>query len=100
VLQEKPDLILLDIFFPPDAARAWQHLGCVSDYALAPTHGRTPMPETSPYSSFPGLNRRNSGIVVWPPAQADYFQKPIKIPELLNAIQQVSLGPMRERCAA
>jgi CheY-like chemotaxis protein len=88
VRREKPDLILLDIFFPPDifqSGNTWdafqimhwlQHMG--------------------------GSNAHNIPVIVMSgadPAEyrdrylaagaANYFQKPVKIPELLDAIQQI-----------
>ena len=88
VLQEQPDLILLDIFFPPDifqSGNTWdaflimhwlQRMG-------GPQASRTPVFVIS--GAEPGEFRDRclaAGAVY-------YFQKPIKMPELLDAVQQI-----------
>jgi len=88
VLWEQPDLILLDIFFPPDifqSGNTWD--------AFQIMHWLQRMG---------GPRARNIPVIVMSGAEpgefkdrclaagaVDYFQKPIKIPELLEAIQQI-----------
>ena len=91
VLREQPDLILLDIFFPPDifqSGNTWdgflimrwlQRMG-------GPQANRTPVFVIS--GAEPGEFRDRCLAA----GAANYFQKPVKIPELLDAIQQI-LGP-------
>jgi CheY-like chemotaxis protein len=88
VLQEQPDLILLDIFFPPDifqSGNTWdgflimrwlQHMG-------GPQANRTPVFVIS--GAEPGEFRDRCLAA----GAANYFQKPVKMPELLDAIQQI-----------
>ena len=88
VLQEQPDLILLDIFFPPDifqSGNTWdgflimhwlQHMG-------GPRANRTPVFVIS------GAEPEEFRDRCLAAGAADYLQKPIKIPELLDAIQQI-----------
>jgi CheY-like chemotaxis protein len=91
VLQEQPDLILLDIFFPPDifqSGNTWdgflimRWLQCMG----GPRANRTPVFVIS--GAEPGEFRDRCLAA----GAANYFQKPVKIPELLDAIQQI-LGP-------
>ena len=89
VLQEQPDLILLDIFFPPDifqSGNTWDAFQIMHwlQRMGGPQASRTPVIVIS--GADPGEYRDRclaAGAV-------DYFQKPVKIPELLDAIQQLS----------
>ena len=88
VRREKPDLILLDIFFPPDvfqSGNTWdaflimhwlQRMG-------GPQASRTPVFVISGAEPAEFRDRCLAAGAV------DYFQKPVKLPELLDAIQQI-----------
>ncbi|MGA2178431.1 MAG: response regulator [Verrucomicrobiota bacterium] len=88
VLQEQPDLILLDIFFPPDifqSGNTWDAFQIMHwlQRMGGPQASRTPVFVMS--GAEPGEIRDRclaAGAV-------DYFQKPVRIPELLDAIQQI-----------
>jgi CheY-like chemotaxis protein len=88
VLWEQPDLILLDIFFPPDifqSGNTWDAFQIMHwlQRMGGPQANRTPVFVIS--GAEPGEFRDRclaAGAV-------DYFQKPVKIPELLDAIQQI-----------
>ena len=88
VLWEQPDLILLDIFFPPDifqSGNTWNAFQIMHwlQRMGGPQASRTPVFVIS--GAEPGEFRDRclaAGAV-------DYFQKPVKIPELLDAIQQI-----------
>ncbi|MGA2278944.1 MAG: response regulator [Verrucomicrobiota bacterium] len=89
VLQEQPDLILLDIFFPPDifqSGNTWD--GFLIMHWLqrmgGPRANRTPVIVMSGAEPVEIKDRCLAAGAV------DYFQKPVKIPELLDAIQQLS----------
>jgi two-component system sensor histidine kinase/response regulator len=96
VRREKPDLILLDIFFPPDAFQS----GNTWDAFLIMNW----------LQRMCGAQARNIPVFVISGAKpeefrgrclaagaAEYFQKPINIHELLNAIQQISCSRVRVR---
>ncbi len=93
VRQEKPDLILLDIFFPPDifeSGNTWD--------AFVIMHWLQRM-GGSHASSIPvfvmsGAEPKEYKARCLAAGAADYFQKPIKIPELVDAIQHFSLQRM------
>ena len=88
VLQEQPDLILLDIFFPPDifqSGNTWdafqimhwlQHMGGSNAHNI---------PVIVMSGADPGEFRDRCLAA----GAANYFQKPVKMPELLDAIQQI-----------
>jgi two-component system KDP operon response regulator KdpE len=88
VLWEQPDLILLDIFFPPDifqSGNTWDAFQIMHwlQRMGGPQANRTPVFVIS--GAEPGEFRDRclaAGAV-------DYFQKPVQIPELLDAIQQI-----------
>ena len=91
VRQEKPDLILLDILFPPDifeSGNTWdafvimhwlQHMGDFQGKNI-------------PVFVISGAEPEEFRDRCLAAGAANYFQKPVKIPELLDAIQQI-LGP-------
>ncbi len=95
VLQKQPDLILLDIFFPPDISQVgntwdafqimhWlQHMG-------GPQASRIPVFLIS--GADPGEYRDRCLAA----GAANYFQKPVKMPELLDAIQQIFRSRVRD----
>jgi len=87
VLQEQPDLILLDIFFPPDifqSGNTWdgflimRWLQCMG----GPRANRTPVFVIS------GLNRGNSGSLSGR-RRSELLPKTGQDTELLDAIQQI-----------
>ena len=87
--QEKPDLILLDIFFPPDifqSGNTWDAFLILHWLQrMGGDHARS-IPVIVMSGADPGEIRDRclaAGAV-------DYFQKPIKVPALLDAIQQIS----------
>ena len=89
VRREKPDLILLDVFFPPDAFQSgntwdafvimhWlQHMGDFQGKNI-------------PVFVISGAEPEEFRDRCLAAGAVDYIQKPIKIPELLNVIQQFS----------
>jgi CheY-like chemotaxis protein len=88
VLQEQPDLILLDIFFPPDvfqSGNTWDAflimhwLQCMG----GPQANRTPVFVIS--GAEPGEFKDRCLAA----GAANYFQKPVKIPDLLDAIHRI-----------
>ena len=83
------DLILLDIFFPPDAAQT-----CNSWDAFRIMHWLQRMggPHASniPVIVMSGADPGEFRDRCLAAGAVDYIQKPIKIPELLNVIQQFS----------
>ena len=88
VLQEQPDLILLDIFFPPDifqSGNTWDAFQIMHwlQRMGGPQANRTPVFVIS--GAEPGEFRDRCLAA----GAANYFQKPINIPELLDAIQQI-----------
>jgi len=95
VLQEQPDLILLDIFFPPDifqSGNTWdgflimRWLQCMG----GPRANRTPVFVIS--GAEPGEFRDRCLAA----GAANYFPKPVRIPELLGTIQEIFYPKVRE----
>ena len=89
VLWEQPDLILLDIFFPPDifqSGNTWDAFQIMHwlQRMGGPQASRTPVIVMSGAEPEEFRDRCLAAGAV------DYFQKPVKIPELLDAIQQLS----------
>jgi CheY-like chemotaxis protein len=88
VSREEPDLILLDIFFPPDISQsgntwdAFQIMRWLQRMG-GPQASRTPVIVIS--GAEPGEFRDRCLAA----GAANYFQKPVNIPELLDAIQQI-----------
>jgi CheY-like chemotaxis protein len=88
VSREEPDLILLDIFFPPDifqSGNTWDAFQIMRwlQRMGGPQASRTPVIVIS--GAEPGEYRDRCLAA----GAANYFQKPIKMPELLDAIQQI-----------
>jgi two-component system cell cycle response regulator DivK len=84
--QEKPDLILLDIFFPPDAAQSgntWDAF-LIIDWLQRSSVGYG-IPILIISVAEPGEFRERCLAA----GAAGYFQKPVNLPELLDAIQQI-----------
>jgi CheY-like chemotaxis protein len=84
--QERPDLILLDIFFPPDAAESgntWDAF-LIIDWLQRSSVGYG-IPIIIISVAEPGEFRERCLAA----GAAGYFQKPINLPELLDAIQQI-----------
>ena len=89
VSREKPDLILLDIFFPPDifqSGNTWDAFRIMNwlQRMSGLQASRTPIFVISGADPEEFRDRCLAAGAV------DYFQKPVKIPELLDAIQQLS----------
>ena len=87
--REKPDLILLDIFFPPDifqSGNTWDAFIIMHWLQrMGGDHARS-IPVIVMSGAEPGEIRERclaAGAV-------DYLQKPIQVPVLLDAIQQIS----------
>lgn len=84
---QEPDLILLDIFFPPDAAMSgntWDAFRIMHWLQRMGGPNAHNIPVIVMSGADPGEYRERclaAGAV-------DYIQKPIKIPELLNVVQQ------------
>jgi CheY-like chemotaxis protein len=91
VTWQEPGLILLDIFFPPDAAQT-----CNSWDAFRIMHWLQRMggPHASniPVIVMSGADPAEYRDRCLAAGAVNYIQKPIKIPELLEAIQKV-FGP-------
>ena len=96
VRREKPDLILLDIFFPADVFQSgntwdafrimnWLQRMCGSQARNIPVF----VISAAEPEEFRGRCLAAGA--------AEYFQKPIKIPELLAAIQKISRSRVRVR---
>ena len=93
VRREKPDLILLDIFFPPDifeSGNTWDAF--VIMHWLQRMGG--PEAKNIPVFVMSGAEPEEFRDRSLAAGAADYFQKPIKIPELVDAIQHFSLQRM------
>lgn len=91
VRREKPDLILLDIFFPPDAFQS----GNTWDAFLIMNWLQRmcgPQARNIPVFVISGAEPGEFRDRCLAAGAANYFPKPVKIPELLDAIQRV-LGP-------
>jgi len=88
VLREKPDLMLLDIFFPPDATQtgnAWDAFRIM--HWLQRMGG--PNTHNIPVIVMSGADPAEFKERCLAAGAVDYIQKPIKVPELLDAIQKV-----------
>ncbi len=86
-----PDLILLDIFFPPDASltgNTWDAFQIM--HWLQRMGG--PNAHNIPVIVMSGADPAEYRERCLAAGAVDYIQKPIKIPELLDAIQKV-FGP-------
>jgi CheY-like chemotaxis protein len=94
VRQEKPDLILLDIFFPPDAFQS----GNTWDAFLIMNWLQRmcgPQARNIPVFVISGAESEEFRGRCLAAGAAEYFQKPIKISKLLEAIQQISRSRVR-----
>ena len=95
VLWEHPDLILLDIFFPPDifqSGNTWDAFQIMHWLQrMGGPHARN-IPVIVMSGAEPGEFRDRCLAA----GAANYFQKPIKMPELLDAIQQISRMRVRD----
>ena len=88
VLWEQPDLILLDIFFPPDifqSGNTWDAFQIM--HWLQRMGG--PQASRTPVFVISGAEPEEFRDRCLAAGAANYFQKPVKIPELLDAIQQI-----------
>ena len=88
VRQEKPDLILLDIFFPPDifeSGNTWDAF--VIMHWLQRMGG--PQASNIPVFIMSGAEPKELRDRCLAAGAVDYFQKPITIPELLEIIQRI-----------
>ncbi len=87
VRRHLPDLILLDIFFPPDAFQSgntWDAFLIIQWLQRMGAPGKHGVPIIVISGAEPGVYRDRclaAGAVA-------YFQKPVKVPALLAAIQQ------------
>ena len=88
---QEPDLILLDIFFPPDAfvsGNSWDAFQIM--HWLQRMGG--PQAHNIPVIIMSGADPAEYRDRCLAAGALDYLQKPIKVPELLDAIQKV-FGP-------
>ena len=88
---QEPDLILLDIFFPPDASltgNTWDAFQIM--HWLQRMGG--PQAHNIPVVVMSGADPEEFKDRCLAAGAVDYIQKPIKVPELLDAIQKV-FGP-------
>jgi CheY-like chemotaxis protein len=84
--REKLDLILLDIFFPPDAAQSgntWDAF-LIIDWLRRTGVGQG-IPIVVISGAEPGEFRERCVAA----GAAGYFQKPVNLPDLLDTIQQI-----------
>ena len=84
--QEKPDLILLDIFFPPDAAQSgntWDAFLIIDWLQRSSVGYGIPILIISVAEPVEFRERCLAA------GAAGYFQKPINLPELLDTLQQI-----------
>ena len=98
VRQEKPDLILLDVFFPPDAFQSgntWDAFLIMNwlQRMCGPEARNIPVPVFVISGAEPAEMRGRCLAA----GAAEYFQKPIKMSKLLDAIQQISRSRVRVR---
>jgi CheY-like chemotaxis protein len=95
VRQKKPDLILLDILFPPDifeSGNSWDAFVIMHWLQrMAGSHAKS-----VPVFVMSGAEPEEFKDRCLAAGAANYFQKPIKIPELVDAIQHFSLMRMSE----
>jgi len=95
VRQEKPDLILLDFFFPPDAFQSgntWDGFLIIQWLQRLGDPRKQPIPVIVISGAEPQEFRPRclaAGAVA-------YFQKPLSVPELLVAIQQATGAPLND----
>jgi CheY-like chemotaxis protein len=88
VSREEPDLILLDIFFPPDifqSGNTWDAFLIM--HWLQRMGG--PQARRTPVIVISGAEPEKFRDRCLAAGAANYFQKPVKIHELLDAIQQI-----------
>ena len=88
VSREEPDLILLDIFFPPDifqSGNTWDAFKIMNWLQRMGGPQAKHIPVIIMTGADPGEYRDRCLAA----GAANYFQKPIKMPELLDAIQQI-----------
>ena len=86
---QKPDLILLDISFPPDifqAGNSWDAFLIIEWLQRMDEFQARPIPIIVISGSEPDKFKDRCLVA----GAAAYLQKPIRIPELLDAIQQIS----------
>ena len=84
VRDEKPDLILLDIFFPPDVSgMGWDGFRIVEWLRRTGTAGDIPI---FIISSAEPAKYRDCCLAA---GATSFFQKPIKMPDLLDAIHDL-----------
>ena len=88
VLQEQPDLILLDIFFPPDIFQSGNTWDAFLIMHWLQRMGGTQASRT-PVIVMSGAEPGEIRDRCLAAGAVDYFQKPIKLPELLDAIQHI-----------
>ena len=88
VLQEQPDLILLDIFFPPDifqSGNTWDAFLIMNWLQRMGGSHASSIPVIVMSGAEP-VEIRDRCLAA---GAVNYFQKPVKMPELLEAIQQI-----------
>jgi CheY-like chemotaxis protein len=84
--REKLDLILLDIFFPPDAAQSGNTWDA---FLIIDWLRRTGVGHGIPIIIISGAEPGEFRERCLAAGAAGYFQKPVNLPELLDAIQQI-----------
>lgn len=93
VRRQRPDLILLDIFFPPDAFQSgntWDAFLIIQWLQRMDESQHRHIPIIVISGAEPAEFRDRclaAGAVA-------YFQKPLRVPELLDAIQQATGAPL------
>jgi len=96
VRRQKPDLILLDHFFPPDAFQSgntWDAFLIIQWLQRMRASGTPRLPVIVMSGAEPEEFRPRCLAA----GAAAYFQKPLRVPELLAAIQQATGAPVNDR---
>ncbi|MGA2278943.1 MAG: response regulator [Verrucomicrobiota bacterium] len=88
VSREQPDLILLDIFFPPDLFQSGNTWDAFKIMNWLQRMGG-PQAKHIPVIIMSGADPGEIKDRCLAAGAVDYFQKPIQMPELLEAIQQI-----------
>jgi len=95
VRQQKPDLILLDFFFPPDA---FQSGNTWDGFLIIQWLQRMGDPRNRhiPVIVISGAEPQEFGPRCLAAGAVAYLQKPLRVPELLAAIQQATGAPLND----
>ena len=96
VRRQRPDLILLDIFFPPDvfqSGNTWDAF-LIMQWLQRMGESRN---RRIPVIVISGAEPKEFRPHCLAAGAVAYFQKPLRVPELLAAIQQATRAPLNDR---